>query len=143
MSLVVGASRNVSLSDDKNIWKFFTEGFKNLPSSFFLIPKICYGVLNGTRGLNFSSRLRSFIKTFTRRSPIIMVLLFQMKQILILVRMVFVELIYLSSDLKTINCQTWWFFVFSLKIFPSFKNKQQFCVFASVLALSLPVHYLK
>ena len=33
-----------------------------------------------------------------------MVLLFRMKQILILVRTVFVELIYLSGDLKTINC---------------------------------------
>ena len=35
MSLMVGAPRNVSLSDDKCIWKFFTEGFENLPSSFF------------------------------------------------------------------------------------------------------------
>ena len=34
MSLVVGAMRNISLSDDKYIWKFFTEGFENLPSSF-------------------------------------------------------------------------------------------------------------
>ena len=33
-----------------------------------------------------------------------MVLLFPMKQILILVRAVFAELIYLSGDLKTINC---------------------------------------
>ena len=34
-----------------------------------------------------------------------MVLLFHMKQILILVRTVFVELIYLSGDLKTMNCR--------------------------------------
>ena len=34
-----------------------------------------------------------------------MVLPFHMKQILVLVRTVFVELIYLSGDLKTINCR--------------------------------------
>ena len=35
MSLVFGASRNVSFNDDNHISKFFTEGFENLPSSFF------------------------------------------------------------------------------------------------------------
>ena len=35
MSLVSGASRNVSFSDNNHIFKFFTEGFENLPSSFF------------------------------------------------------------------------------------------------------------
>ena len=35
MSLVFGASRNVSFNDDNHILKFFTEGFENLPSSFF------------------------------------------------------------------------------------------------------------
>ena len=37
MSLVFSASRNVSLSDDKYILKFFTEGFENLAFSFFLL----------------------------------------------------------------------------------------------------------
>ena len=34
-----------------------------------------------------------------------MVLLFRMKEFLILVRTVFLELIYLLGDLKTINCR--------------------------------------
>ena len=33
--------------------KFFTEGFENLPSSFFLIPKIRYQVLSSARGFIF------------------------------------------------------------------------------------------
>ena len=39
MSLVFSASRNVSLNDDNHILKFFTEGFENLPSSFFFYSK--------------------------------------------------------------------------------------------------------
>ena len=35
MSLVFGASRNVSFNDDNHILKFFTEGFENLLSRFF------------------------------------------------------------------------------------------------------------
>ena len=92
----------------RRFWKFTVK--------FFFNSKICYRVLSGARGCYFSSRLGSFIQTFTTRWPIIMVLLFNMKQILILGRIFFVELIYLSNDLKTINCQTWRFFVFSLKI---------------------------
>ena len=42
MSLVFGASKNVSFSNDNHILKFFTEGFENLPSSFFSVLKICY-----------------------------------------------------------------------------------------------------
>ena len=60
MSLVVGAPRNVSLSDDKYIWKFFTEGFENLPSSFFFNPENLLRVLSDARGRNFSSRSESF-----------------------------------------------------------------------------------
>ena len=41
---------NVSFNDDNHILKFFTEGFENLPSIFFLIPKICYQVLSSARG---------------------------------------------------------------------------------------------
>ena len=53
MSLVFCASRNVSCNDDNHILKFFTEGFENLPSSFFLIPKIRYQVLSSARGFIF------------------------------------------------------------------------------------------
>ena len=53
MSLVFCATRNVSLNDDNHILKFFTEGFENLPSSFFLIPKICYQVLSSAREVSF------------------------------------------------------------------------------------------
>ena len=35
MSLVFGASRNISFNDDNHVMKFFTEDFENLPSSFF------------------------------------------------------------------------------------------------------------
>ena len=42
MLLVFRASRNVSFNDDNHILKFFIKGFKNLLSSFFLIPTICY-----------------------------------------------------------------------------------------------------
>ena len=35
MSLVIGPSRNFSLSDDKYILTFFTDGFENLSSSSF------------------------------------------------------------------------------------------------------------
>ena len=104
MSLVFGASRNVSFNDDNHILKFLTESFENLPSSFFLIPKICYLVLSSALGRIYTSRSGSFIQKFTTRWQIIMVLLFYMKQILILVRTFFVELIYLSGDLRTINC---------------------------------------
>ena len=50
MSLVFCASRNVSFNDSNHILKFFTKGFENLPSSFFLIPKICYQVLSKACG---------------------------------------------------------------------------------------------
>ena len=50
MSLVFCASRNVSFNDHNHILKFFTEGFENLPSSSFLIPKVCYQVLSSARG---------------------------------------------------------------------------------------------
>ena len=100
MSLVFYASKNISFNDDNHILKFFTEGFENLPPSFFLIPKICYQALSKARGCIYTSRSGSFIQTFTTRWQIIMALLFQMKQILILVWTVFVELIYLSGDLR-------------------------------------------
>ena len=37
MLLVFGVSKNVSFGNDNHILKFFTEGFENLQSSFFLI----------------------------------------------------------------------------------------------------------
>ena len=61
MSLEFGASRNVSFNEDNHILKFFTEGLENLPSSFFLIPKICYHVLGSARGFIYTSRSGSFI----------------------------------------------------------------------------------
>ena len=42
MSLVFGALRNVSLNNDNHILKFFTKGFENLLSNFFLNLKINY-----------------------------------------------------------------------------------------------------
>ena len=104
MLLVFCASRNVSFNYDNHFLKFFT-GFENLLSSFFLIPKISYQVLSKACGCICTSCSGSFIQTFTTRWQIIMVLLFHMKQILILLRTVFVELMYLSGDLKTINCR--------------------------------------
>ena len=53
ISLVFCASRNVSFNDHNHILKFFTEGFENLPSSFFLIPKVCYQVLSSASGCIF------------------------------------------------------------------------------------------
>ena len=82
MSLVFCASRNVSFNDSNHILKFFTKGFENLPCIYTL----------------------SFIQTFSTRWQIIMVVLLYMKQIFILVKTAFVELIHLSGDLKTINC---------------------------------------
>ena len=61
MSLVFDPLRNVSFNDDNHILKFFTEGFENLPSNFFLIPKICYQVLGSARAYIYTSRLGSFI----------------------------------------------------------------------------------
>ena len=102
MSLVVGASRNISLSD-KIFGNFSLNVLKIYCQVFFLILKICYWLLSSAYGRNFSSCSGNFIQTFTARWTIIMVLLFYMKQILILVRIIFVELIYLSNDFKTIN----------------------------------------
>ena len=98
MSLVFDPLRNVSFNDDNHILKFFTERFESLPSIFFLIPKICYQVLGSARACIYTSRLGSFIQTFTTRWQIIMVLIFHMKEILILVKTVFIELI--SGDLR-------------------------------------------
>ena len=53
MSSVFCASRNISFNDHNHILKFFTEGFENLPSSFFLIPKVCYQVLSSASGCIF------------------------------------------------------------------------------------------
>ena len=39
MSLMFGALRNISFNYDDHILKFFTEGFKNLPSSLFQFRK--------------------------------------------------------------------------------------------------------
>ena len=61
MSLVFCASRNVSFNDDNHILKFFTEGFENLSSSFFLIPKICYQVLSSARGCIFCFPFGKFL----------------------------------------------------------------------------------
>ena len=51
--LVLCASRNISFNDGNHISKFITEGFENLPSSFFLISKICNKVLSSARGCIF------------------------------------------------------------------------------------------
>ena len=40
-------------SDNNHILKFFMKGFKNLPSSFFLILKICYQVLTSAQEVSF------------------------------------------------------------------------------------------
>ena len=40
-------------SDNNHILKFFIKGFKNLPSSFFLILKICYQVLTSAQEVSF------------------------------------------------------------------------------------------
>ena len=80
--LVLRASRNISFSDSNHFLKFITKGFENLPSSFSLIPKICYQLLSSARGCIYTSRSRSFIQTFTTRWQVIMVLLpYHMKEI--------------------------------------------------------------
>ena len=106
MLLVFRASRKVSFNDDNHILKFFTEGFENLPSSFFFNSKNLLSSIEQCTWLHFfTSCSGSFIQTFATRWQIKVVLLFHIKQILILARTVFVELIYLSCDLKTINCR--------------------------------------
>ena len=47
------ASKNVSLSGNNQILKFFMKGFKNLPSSFCLVLIICYQVLTSARDVSF------------------------------------------------------------------------------------------
>ena len=85
MLLVFRTLRNVSFSNNNHILKFSTEGFENLPTSFFfLIPKICYQVLSSAHGCFYTSHSGSFIQKFTTRWQIIMILLlFHMKHILI------------------------------------------------------------
>ena len=99
MSLVFGASRNISFNKSNHILKFFTKGFENLPI-FFLISKIYYQVLSSARGCIYTSLFITYNKMADNNGTA----LFHMKQISILVRTVFVKLIYLSGDLKTINC---------------------------------------
>ena len=60
MLLVFSASRNVSFNDDNHILKFFTKGFESLPSSFFLVPKVCYQVLSSARGCIFYFQFGKF-----------------------------------------------------------------------------------
>ena len=83
MLLVLRVSRNISFSDSNHISKFITKGFENLPSSFSLIPKICYQVLSSTRGCIYTSCSRSFIQTFTTRWQVIMVLPHEIDLILV------------------------------------------------------------
>ena len=91
---MLGASRNVSLNDDKHIslkvLKIYRQGF-------FLFWKsvIEYWTMHVAAII-----LISFIQTFTTRWTIILALFFNMKQILIFLKTVFVELICLSADLK-------------------------------------------
>ena len=61
MSLVFCALGNLSFNDDNHILRFFTEGFENLSSSFFLISKICYQVLSKECRCIYTSHLGSFI----------------------------------------------------------------------------------
>ena len=86
MSLVFGASRNVSFSKNNHILQFFTEGFKIYSWFFFLVPKI-YWVLSSAHGCIYTSHLGSLIQTFTTRWQTV-VLPFNTKQILILVKTV-------------------------------------------------------
>ena len=99
MLLVFCASRNVSFNDNNHILTFFTQGFENLPSSSFLILKICYYWAVWLHWWYFL-----FGKFYLDiHNKMAVTLLPHEKQILILVRTVFFELIYLSGDLKTIN----------------------------------------
>ena len=107
MLLVFGASKNVSFNNNNHVSKLFAKGFENLSSSFFFsVPKIYYiSSIEQRTWLHLYFPFGSFIPTLTTRWQIIMALLFYIKQILILVMTVFVEMTYLSGDLKTINCQ--------------------------------------
>ena len=71
MSLVFGASRNISFNYNNHIFKLFTKGFENLLSCFFLIPKICYQVLGSARACIYTSCSGSFIYIFSTRWQII------------------------------------------------------------------------
>ena len=99
--MFLGAQRNVSFSDDTIILKFFTKGFEIFLSIFLLIPKNLLSSIEHSSACSciYSSCLGSFIQTFTIRWQVTMVLLLHTKQILILVRAIFVKLIYLSVDL--------------------------------------------
>ena len=63
MSWVFGASWNVSFNDDNHILKFLTEGFENLPSSFFNPENLLSSIEQCTWQLHlyFPFRLGSFI----------------------------------------------------------------------------------
>ena len=103
MSLVFGASRNVSFNDENHILKFFTKGFENLPSSFLFNSENLLSRIGQCMWLHLYFPFGKFHLDIHNKMTI-MVLLFHMKQILILVRTFFVEFIYLSGNLKTINC---------------------------------------
>ena len=60
-------------SDNNHILKFFIKGFKNSPSSFFLILKICYQVLTSAQEVSF--------RHSKQRWQVIMVLLLHLKEI--------------------------------------------------------------
>ena len=86
-------------------WNFSPKVFENLLSSLFWIPKICYQVLRSARGCIYTSCSGSFIQTFTTRWKVTMVLPFHMKEILILVRTVFLEFIRWFEDYQLPICQ--------------------------------------
>ena len=80
------------------LWNFLSKVLKIYHRVFFfffsVLKIICYQVLNSAHGCIYTSHSGSFIPTFTTRWQIIIILLFHMKQILILVMTIFVEYIY-------------------------------------------------
>ena len=123
---MLGASRNVSLNDDKHIslkvLKIYRQGF-------FFILKICYWVLNNARGCNYTYKFHSNIHN--KMDDNIGIALqhgtdFDIPKD----RFCWIDMFISWFE----DCQAWWF-LFNLKLYASFKWKQKFCVFVFVLFL--------
>ena len=100
MSLVFGASRNISFNYNNHIFKLFTKGFENLLSCFFFNSENLLSSIGQCTCLHLYFLFGKFHLHILNKMADNMVLPFHMKQILILVKTVFVELIYLSGDLR-------------------------------------------
>ena len=105
MSLVFSVSRNVSFNGDSHILKFFTESSQNLPSSFFFSSENLLSSIGQCTWLHLYFPFVKFhLDIQNEMADNNGTALPYETDFDISTKTVFVELIYLSGDLKTINC---------------------------------------